>query len=102
MEEIINIENDFVNTRIDRWIKKKLYTLPQSFIEKSLRLGKIKVNKIKVKSSYRLKQNDKIYVYNIKTIEPYTNNKLSVKQWINNSNLFYLEDKKIIIYILHL
>ena len=66
MEEIINIENDFVNTRIDRWIKKKFNMIPQNFIEKSLRLGKIKVNKIKVKSSYRLKHKDKIYLFNFK------------------------------------
>ena len=51
MEEIINIENDFVNTRIDRWIKKNICQVPQGLLEKSLRNKNITVNKLKVKSS---------------------------------------------------
>lgn len=36
-------------------------------------------------------------IYNIKSIEPFTNDKLSVNQWTNNDNPFYLKDEKIII-----
>ena len=36
-------------------------------------------------------------IYNIKSIEPSTNDKLSVNQWSNNGNPFYLKDEKIII-----
>ena len=39
--------------RVDRWIRNTIGKIPQGFIEKSLRLGKIKVNKKKVKSSYK-------------------------------------------------
>ncbi len=39
------------NMRIDRWIRNTIQKLPQSLIEKNLRLGKIKVNKKKVKKT---------------------------------------------------
>tara|TARA_Y100001970_G_C14181037_1_gene829847 strand:+ start:144 stop:1049 length:906 start_codon:yes stop_codon:yes gene_type:complete len=54
--------------RLDRWVKNNLGKVPQSLIEKNLRKGKIKVNKKKTKSSYKLKINDKIdfFDYNFK------------------------------------
>ena len=60
------VEEDFVNTRLDRWFKKKVYDVPQSFIEKNLRRGNIKVNKKKNKSSYRLQKNDQISLSDFK------------------------------------
>ena len=50
--------------RLDRWIRNKIGKFPQSLIEKNLRIGKIKINKKKVKSSFKIKTNDKIDVYN--------------------------------------
>ena len=64
--------------RIDKWIKNNLSKIPQSLIEKDLRKGKIKVNKHKVKSSYKLKKNDKIYLYNFS----YRNLKTTKKKYI--------------------
>ena len=52
------------NMRLDRWIRIKLGKIPQSLIEKSLRSGKIKINKKKVKSSFKIKTNDKINIFN--------------------------------------
>ena len=51
--------------RIDRWIRLSLGKIPQSLIEKSLRSGNIKLNKKKIKSSYKIKTNDKIDLFNI-------------------------------------
>ena len=51
------------NMRIDRWIRNTIQKLPQSLIEKNLRLGKIKVNKKKVKSSYKVKSKDIIRLF---------------------------------------
>ena len=65
MPEIIKIDNTSIGLRIDRWIKIYLAKIPQSLIEKDLRNGKIKVNKKKVKSSYKLNKLDQIYLYNI-------------------------------------
>ena len=52
------------NMRIDRLIRRQLGNVPQSLIEKSLRSGKIKLNKKKVKSSFKVKINDKIEFFN--------------------------------------
>ena len=51
--------------RIDRWIRNTLGKLPQGLIERNLRNGKIKVNKKKIKSSYKIKTNDVINIFNI-------------------------------------
>ena len=49
--------------RLDRWLRNKLGKIPQGLLEKNLRLGKIKVNKRKVKSSLKIKINDKIDIF---------------------------------------
>tara|TARA_Y100000590_G_scaffold279573_1_gene314018 strand:- start:8701 stop:9576 length:876 start_codon:yes stop_codon:yes gene_type:complete len=50
--------------RIDRWIRNNLGNIPQSLIEKTLRNGKIKLNKTKVKSSKKVKTGDIIDLFN--------------------------------------
>ena len=50
--------------RLDRWIKNNIGKYPQSLLEKSLRKGKIKLNKKKTNSSYKLKIGDEISFYN--------------------------------------
>ena len=52
--------------RIDRWIRNNIGKIPQSLVEKNLRIGKIKLNKKKVKSSVKLKLNDEINFFNFK------------------------------------
>ena len=52
--EDFQVEDQFTNTRLDRWLKAKVHKFSQSFIEKSIRAGRIKVNNKKIKSSYRL------------------------------------------------
>jgi 23S rRNA pseudouridine955/2504/2580 synthase len=65
MEKTYFIDDDYNNTRLDRWFKRKVCEVPQSIIEKSIRKGKIKVNGKKTKSSYKLKLNDKILLKDI-------------------------------------
>ena len=50
------VESTCNNMRIDRWLRNKLGKVPQSLIEKNLRLGKIKINKKKQKALLKLKQ----------------------------------------------
>tara|TARA_Y100000590_G_scaffold419766_1_gene521802 strand:- start:491 stop:1408 length:918 start_codon:yes stop_codon:yes gene_type:complete len=64
MYKIFLVKKDFVNSRIDRWVKTNICVVPQSFIEKSLRNKKITVNKKKIKSSYKVKLNDEIHLNN--------------------------------------
>ena len=52
------------NMRFDRWLRSKIGNIPQSLIEKTLRAGKIKINKKKVKSSFKIKTNDRVDLFN--------------------------------------
>ena len=59
--------------RIDRWVRNIIGNIPQGFIEKSLRNGKIKLNRKKIKSYHKVKENDQINLYNFdfkETIDP--------------------------------
>ena len=52
--------------RLDRWLRLKIGKIPQGLVEKYLRTGKIKINKKKVKSSFKVKTKDEINLFNIK------------------------------------
>ena len=87
------VEEDFINTRLDKWFKKKVYDVPQSFIEKNLRSGNIKVNKKKNKSSYRLQENDQIIISDFKFVQSTNkkkkyNYKPTKKELSFSSNIF--------------
>ena len=64
MKKSYNVELTFNNMRLDRWIRNKLGNFPQSLIEKSLKSGKIKINKKKIKSSQKVKTGDVIDFFN--------------------------------------
>ncbi len=65
MNKSFVVDASFDNMRLDRFLRNKLGKLPQSLIEKSLRTGKIKLNKKKTKSSIKIKNNDKIDIFNL-------------------------------------
>lgn len=65
MKNFYLVNNNFINSRLDRWIRKNICDVPQSLIEKNIRKGKIKINNKKEKSSYKLQKNDKIQLSNI-------------------------------------
>ncbi len=50
MLKTYTVEKDYHNSRFDKWFKAKIINLPQSLLEKIIRLNKVKVNKKKVKS----------------------------------------------------
>ena len=79
--------------RLDRWLRNKIGNLPQSLIEKFLRSGKIKINKKKVKSSFKVKTNDKIYIFNLKFKE----NIIQKKRSFNPSNEVIKSNEDLII-----
>ena len=59
------MEKSFENSRLDRWIRNNYKKIPQSLLEKTLRVGKIKVNNKKVKSSFKVKHKDVIEIFNL-------------------------------------
>ena len=70
MPKSYTIEDDYNDSRLDKWFKNKIINLPQSLLEKILRQNKIKVNKKKTKSSYRLQTGDLIEIYDISKLKP--------------------------------
>ena len=64
MIKIFTVDEQFSDMRIDRFIKKTINDMPQGLIEKNLRNGKIKLNNKKIKSSQRVKINDKLMFFN--------------------------------------
>ena len=64
MNRSYKIKPIHVSMRLDRWIKNNIGKYPQSLLEKSIRKGKIKINKKKTSSSYKLKIGDEIDFYN--------------------------------------
>jgi len=90
--------------RLDRWIKNNIGKYPQSLLEKSIRKGKIKLNKKKTNSSYKLKIGDEVSFYNynyefkkVKTIK-YTPSKKNLdeneKSLIEDNDEFIVINKK--------
>ena len=76
MNKSFVVDSTFVDMRLDRFLRNKLGNLPQSLIEKNLRNGKIKLNKKKVKSSFKLKLNDRIAVFNLSFQHKIANDKI--------------------------
>ena len=70
------VDSTYNNMRLDRWLRNIIGNIPQSLIEKSLRSGKVKINKKKVKSSFKLKLNDRIAVFNLSFQHKITNDKV--------------------------
>ena len=66
MKKTFNVDSTFNLMRIDRWIRNNIGNIPQSLIEKNLRNGKIKLNKKKIKSSVKVKTNDRIDIFDFK------------------------------------
>ena len=65
MPQKVTVKQDYHNSRFDRWFKANVIDLPQSLIQKILRLNKVKINRKKVKSSYRVQSGDIVEIYDI-------------------------------------
>ena len=70
MPKSYNVEDEYNESRLDKWFKNKVINLPHSLIERIIRQNKIKVNKKKTKSSYRLQTGDLIEIYDISKFKP--------------------------------
>ena len=70
MPKSYTVDDDYNDSRLDKWFKNKIINLPHSLLEKILRQNKIKVNNKKTKSSYRLQTGDLIEIYDISKFKP--------------------------------
>ena len=70
MPKSYTVDDDYHHSRLDKWFKNEIINLPHSLLEKLLRQNKIKVNKKRTKSSYRLQTGDLIEIYDISKLKP--------------------------------
>ena len=63
------VENLEFPVRFDKYIKILLPSITQSFIEKGLRNGEIKLNNTKVKSNQRVQNGDGIFIFSYMIIK---------------------------------
>tara|TARA_E500000178_G_scaffold89097_1_gene87901 strand:- start:337 stop:1236 length:900 start_codon:yes stop_codon:yes gene_type:complete len=92
------VDDDFNDSRLDKWFKLKIINLPHSLIEKIIRRNKIKVNKKKTKSSQRLQTGDLIEIYDISKFKPIDKKEkikyLPKKKEIGSYNDYIIEDNE--------
>jgi len=69
MPQKFTVDKDYHNTRFDKWFKSNVKDLPQSLIEKILRKNNVKVNRKKIKTSYRVQIGDVIEIYRIEKLK---------------------------------
>ena len=98
MPKSYTVEDDYNDSRLDKWFKNNIINLPHSLLEKILRQNKIKINKKKTKASYRLQTGDLIEIYDISKFKP-TDKKnkikyLPKKKEIGNYDDYILEDNE--------
>ena len=92
MPNSYTVDEDYNECRLDKWLRNKVINLPHSLIEKIIRQNKIKVNKSKTKSSYRLQTGDLIEIYDISKLKP-TNNKMKIKYLPKKINISTMDCK---------
>ena len=98
MKKTYSVESTYNDMRIDRWVRNNIGNIPQGFIEKNLRNGKIKVNKKKNKSSYKLQKNDQIFISDFKFVQHTNkskkNNYKPTKKEISFSSSIFIENNE--------
>ena len=97
MKKSFIVDYEFNEMRLDRWIRNHLGKIPQGLIEKNLRNGIIKVNKKKVKSSYKIKTNDQINIFNFEFKEKIINKKIKfnpTKEIIKENENLIIDDNE--------
>ena len=100
MKKLFEIKSDNCDLRLDKWLRINFSSLNQSFIEKNIRKGNIKVNNKKVASKYKLLLRDQIIIFNYsENIYLHEINKLSVRKipykyidLFNNHKIYENED----------
>ena len=104
MKNSFYITSDIYDLRLDKWLRIKFSSLNQSFIEKNIRKGNIKVNNKKVASKYKLQIKDQVTIYNYsENVYSLQIKKSSIKKIpskytdLFNSNKIYENDNFIIL-----
>ena len=91
MPKSYTVDDDYNDSRLDKWFRRKIINIPHSLLEKILRQNKVKVNKKKTKSSYRLQTGDLIEIYDISKFKP-VDKKEKIKYLPKKKEIGYYDD----------
>ncbi len=91
MPKSYTVDDDYNDSRLDKWFRNKIINIPHSLLEKILRQNKVKVNKKKTKSSYRLQTGDLIEIYDISKFKP-VDKKEKIKYLPKKKEIGYYDD----------
>ena len=98
MKKFFSVNDEFVNSRLDRWFRKNFCEVPQSLIEKNIRKGKIKVNNKKRKSSYKLNKNDRVIIHDLNFTDNLNKKNIikykATKSELSSSSNMFIEDNE--------
>ena len=70
MPKLFTVNNDYHDSRFDKWFKKNVIDIPHSLIEKIIRQNKVKVNNKRTKPSYRVQEGDIVQIFEISKFKP--------------------------------
>ncbi len=85
MKKSYIVDSTCNDMRLDRWLRLNIGKIPQGLVEKYLRKGKIKLNRKKAKSSFKVKTKDEINIFDIE-----------FKETIQQKKIKFLPSKEII------
>ena len=98
MKKSFLLDQNYINTRLDKWFRLNICEVPQSLIENNIRKGKIKINNKKEKSSYKLQKNDCITLYNINFLpnknKKHTYKYIATKKELSSSTDMFIENNE--------
>jgi len=98
MPKSYTVDDNYNDSRLDKWFINNVLNLPHSLIEKIIRQNKVKVNKKKTKSSFRLKTGDIVEIYDISKFKPIDKKEktkyLPKKKEISNYDDYIIEDNE--------
>lgn len=94
---IIYINEDMINQRLDNFMHSKFKNLPKSMIYRIIRIGKIRVNKKRIKPCYKLKLGDILKIPPIKILNNIKKTFFPSNQTKSLINSIIYEDNDLII-----
>ncbi|CAL4321762.1 RluA family pseudouridine synthase [Buchnera aphidicola] len=94
---IVKIDKEMINQRIDNFIKSQFRKIPKGLLYKIIRIGRIRVNKKRVKPDYKLKIGDilRIPPFHEKKIKKNITINLNIKKKLLSSILY--EDEYLLV-----
>ena len=102
MKKSFLLDQNYINTRLDKWFRLNICEVPQSLIEKNIRKGNIRINNKKNKTFYRLQGNDQILIknFNFKANKKKIDNKYHPSKKEISSSAIFVENNDNFVVIL--